>query len=49
MIFITTLVYSVLNPINVNSTITGTRRREREEQWKEKGQNKIEKCTLVDS
>lgn len=24
MIFISTLVYSVLNPINVNSTLTGT-------------------------
>lgn len=45
MIFIT-LVYSVLNPINVNSTLTGTSRREREGQWEE-GQNKIENSRNV--
>lgn len=34
IIFITTLVYSVLNPINVNSTLTGTSKREREDSGK---------------
>lgn len=46
MIFITTLVYSVLNPINVNSTLTGTSRRERDGQLK-KAQNKIENSRNV--
>lgn len=46
MIFIT-LVYSVLNPINVNSTLTGTSRREQEGQWEEKGENKIENSRNV--
>lgn len=34
IIFITTLVYSVLNPINVNSTLTGTSKREKEDSGK---------------